>query len=217
MLAIEHISKKYKRKKVLDDISVQIEAGSIVGFVGVNGCGKSTLISIIAGSSRADSGRGICFGQDMTAHPRLFARYIGYVPQDDPLIEELSVLDNLKLWSRSPSTSYDSMLEYMGLLEENRTLVSQLSGGMKRRLSLACALIDNQPILALDEITSSLDLYQKERIHSLIRDYASRGGTIVMTTHDEGEMEMCDKLYLMRDGNVVETSARTAIDSIKMG
>jgi ABC-2 type transport system ATP-binding protein len=202
MIEAVGIRKKYK-KQVLQDVSFKAEKGECVGILGANGCGKTTLLSIMAGVRKADGGKLFYNGENAFESRRVFKRYAGYVPQENPLIGELSARDNLRLWygrTAFNSALNGGIIKRLGIDEYLNKRVDKLSGGMKRRLSIAIALADNAPVLIMDEPGAALDIYGKEEIRNYIGAFAKSGGTVIMSTHDETEIQMCDTLYIMENG-----------------
>ena len=129
---------------------------------------------------------------------------MGYVPQEPPLIDELTVKDNLKLWGVWQSEHRELLLSSFELEELLKTEVRKLSGGMKRRLSIACALAQWPPILLLDEPTTALDLYYKDNIQQWLMQYRSMNGIVLLTSHDENEILSCDRCLIMKQGKLTE-------------
>lgn len=212
MIEIAHIQKRLGKKQVLKDISFHVDCGQCVAIVGKNGCGKSTLLQIMAGVLKADHGEIHYFGKDAGKDKKIIRQYCGYVPQDNPLMEELSVRDNLKLWAGSNKDMQEKVIEQFELEGIMKQQVSKLSGGMKRRLSIACAMQQWPPVLLLDEPTSALDIYYKKSILQWIRQYQKMNGMVVMTTHDEMEILSADRCLVMEDGNIHELTG----DEIQM-
>lgn len=204
MIEVVHIQKRLGKKQVLNDISFQVKSGECVAIVGKNGCGKSTLLQIMAGVLRTDHGQVRYFGKDALADKRVVRQYCGYVPQDNPLMEELTVRDNLKLWAGKSKEIQQKVIEQFQLEEIMKQQVAKLSGGMKRRLGIACAMLPWPPVLLLDEPTSALDIYYKESILQWIRQYQKMNGIVVMTTHDEKEILSADRCLVMREGTMLE-------------
>lgn len=204
MIQLSHISKKYGKRPILHDVSFQVKCGECVAIVGRNGSGKSTLLQIMAGVLKADAGSIRYFGQEAGKNRKIFRKYCGYVPQDNPLIEELSVKDNLKLWGISPDSLSEELLARFQLKEIMNVTVSKLSGGMKRRLGIVCALADNPPIMLLDEPTTALDICYQEGVSNWIKDYRSMNGIVVMTTHNENEILAADRCLVMNEGKLIE-------------
>ncbi len=150
-------------------------------------------------------------GHDLFREKGQFAKLIGYVPQDNPLLSDLTVSDNLKLWSGSkpdPSLQVLQKLELVPLLKKR---AGKLSGGQKRRLTIACALLGDQRILIMDEPTSALDVGQKEIIHRYIKDFTAQKGVVIMATHDIIEMELCDRLYHLSEHRLTEADVNQVV------
>lgn len=205
-IEIKQIAKRYKGKEVLRDISFSAESGTCIGILGANGCGKSTLLSILAGVQARDHGSFLCNGIDLFQNPSKRAAWVGYVPQGTPLIEELSAKDNLLLWYDRQTLEKElesGVLKLLGIDAFIKTTVSKMSGGMKKRLSIGCAMAGRPPILLLDEPTSALDLACKERISEYLRSYKKSGGILLLTTHDVLELDLCDRWYIIKDGVLV--------------
>lgn len=216
MLEVSNIQKSYRRKKVLEQISFYADCGECVAVVGRNGCGKTTLMQILAGVMLPDEGGLRYFGKDPLSKKKYFQKFCGYVPQELPLMEELSVKDNLRLWGVRGRKEDRELIREFQLEELMHTTVSKLSGGMKRRLSIACALAEWPPILLMDEPSTALDLYSKETIRSWIIKYCEMDGIVVMTTHDEKEILSSDRCLLMKDGRLRELSKEeTNIEKLK--
>lgn len=206
MIEVKNISKRY-RNTVLDDISFTAEKGQCIGIIGANGCGKTTLLSIMAGVNKAQSGK-IYYNNELADRKSVFKKYIAYVPQENPLIDELTTKDNLLLWLGSNRKIKDGfengVLKELGIDEFLNKQVNELSGGMKRRLSIGISLSNNAPIMLLDEPGSALDIYGKQEVNSYISNYVKNGGTVVMSTHDRDEIDLCTKLYKIEDGILKE-------------
>ena len=206
MIEVKNISKRY-RNTVLEDISFTAEKGQCVGIIGANGCGKTTLLSIMAGVNKAQSGK-IYYNNEIADKKSVFKKYIAYVPQENPLIDELTTKDNLLLWLGSNKKIKDGfengVLKDLGIDEFLNKQVNELSGGMKRRLSIGISLSNNAPIMLLDEPGSALDIYGKQEVNSYILNYVKNGGTVVMSTHDRDEIDLCTKLYKIENGILKE-------------
>ena len=201
MIEVSHIRKKYGAKQVLCDISFRVQSGENVAIVGKNGCGKSTLLQVMAGILKHDAGQITYYGEQSSRKRRNFC---GYVPQENPLMEQLSVRDNLRLWGGGGEGAPASVLQEFELQDILDMQVEKLSGGMKRRLCIACAALEGKPILLLDEPTTSLDLYYKEKIQMWLASYRKKNGIIVMTTHEEEEILGADRCFVMQDGQLQE-------------
>ena len=140
MIQVSNLGKRYGKKTVLQEISFTAQCGECVAVVGRNGCGKTTLMQILAGVLKPDGGEIRYFGKEPLKNFHYYQEYCGYVPQDLPFLEELSVKDNLKLWGVDRSAQYEWIIRAFDLREIMKMPVQKLSGGMKRRLSIACAL-----------------------------------------------------------------------------
>ncbi len=210
MLKAKGIKKGYRRREILKGVDLEAGPGSCVGIVGSNGCGKTTLLSILAGAQKADGGSLLIDGEDLLAHPKRACDYVAYVPQEDPLIPELTVRDNLSLWYKGGRKKMKEDLEQgpaamLGIGPMCSMTVSRLSGGMKKRLSIACALSGHAPYLIMDEPGAALDLECKEAIRQYLTAYLQGGGTVLLTSHELDELSLCSRLYVLRDGTLHET------------
>lgn len=194
MFHINNISKSYGKKEVLHDISISAEGGEAIGILGTNGSGKSTLLSCIA---RA------CANSNDTK--------IGYVPQDNPLFDELKPIDNIKMWCNLSKNEIISALNEpplidMGINNFLDTPVKKMSGGMKKRLSLATVLINKPEVLLMDEPFAALDLPAKQDILSYMHSFCENGGTIIIASHDEDIFNFCNRVYLLNNGSLYDTA-----------
>ncbi len=215
MITVEDLKSAYGRKQILKGASFMAGQGDCVGIVGANGCGKSTLLSILAGTLRPKAGRVLYGGAPawqggaaghMRADMGTIRRMTGYVPQDNPLIPELTVLDNLRLWYPDRDVLQwqlqQGVLKMLGVDGFSRMQASKLSGGMKKRVSIGIAMASNPPILLLDEPSAALDLICKEDIRKYLQAYLQHQGTVVITTHEESELDLCSRIYVMNDGRL---------------
>ncbi len=212
---ISDICYAYGKKDVLKSASFTCFPGSCAGILGSNGSGKSTLLSILAGIRRPQRGSFFCYGRDMFKDPASVSRFVGYVPQTNPLMEDLTVADNIRLWKGSAFDPAHPILERLELKDLLGERTGRLSGGMKRRAAIACALIGDPPVLLMDEPTTSLDLHHKEIIHGYMKDYRERNGTIIVSTHDTTEMAFCSDLYYLKNGTLIKKDFDTAVQDLK--
>ena len=202
---IKKIAKKYKKQQVLEDVSLHAEGGKCIGILGCNGSGKSTFLSILAGVQASDAGAFLCDGADLFKDPKRRAKLVGYVPQGTPLLEELTAWDNLLLWYDKKDLQRElesGVLALLGIGEFLKTQVSKMSGGMKKRLSIGCAVAHAPSILLLDEPTAALDMVCKQNITSYLRNFKQRGGLLLLATHDVMELDLCDEWYILKDGRL---------------
>lgn len=205
MLEVKEVYKSYGKKNVLKGASFSAEKGDCIAIAGTNGCGKSTLLSILSGTLQSDGGSFLVKGTDLLKEPGKRKGLIGYVPQENPLIDELSVRDNLRLWYCDSHLDMEEelkngVLKMLGIDEFVDMTVSKLSGGMKKRVSIGCAVAYDPAVLILDEPSAALDLACKENIRVYLKEHLKREGIILITTHDEAELSLCTKLLVMKDG-----------------
>ena len=206
MIEIENLTSAYGKKKVLQGVSLCAERGECIGIVGPNGCGKSTRLSVMAGVLKPSSGKLFYYGKNALKNRVVFQKMTGYVPQENPLMPELSVYDNLRLWypdkAELAKELEEGFLQILGIPAFLKMPVSKLSGGMKKRVSIGIALSGMPPVLILDEPSAALDLVCKEDIRRYLQIYLERKGTVVITTHEESELSLCSSLYVMKDGKL---------------
>lgn len=207
-MKIENIKKSYKNKQILTDITLDVQKGTCVGILGCNGSGKSTLLSILAGIIKPDAGCFIYDNSDLLLDNKKRATLVGYVPQSTPLLEELNAWDNLSLWytpSELKNELKNGVLSILGISEFIKTPVYKMSGGMKKRLSIGCAVAHKPKILLLDEPSAALDLICKDRIYKYLMDFKASGNIVIIATHDLQELNICDRLYVLKNGILQET------------
>ena len=188
------LKKRYGKRDILRGVSLNIEFGSCIGILGGNGSGKTTILSILAGITDADEGEFICEGYDLLKDDKRRRFLVGIIPQCNPLIEELSAKDNLLLWHDRKYldiSAKEGIIRDLGITKFINKRVSTLSEGMKKRLSM---------ILLMDEPSAALDITAKEVIHEYIKKFTAIGGIVILVTHDEGELGLCDRHYILKDG-----------------
>lgn len=205
-IEIAGIRKSYREKKVLEDVNLTAEEGSCVGIIGGNGCGKSTLLSLLAGVQKADGGSFLYQGRDMLKDGSFRRKTLGYVPQGNPLFGELNAWDNLRMWYDSKTLRRElsgGVLAMLGIDGFLKTPVHQMSGGMKKRLSIGCAVAARPEILLLDEPSAALDIICKEQIYQYLNRFREEGGIILMATHEMQELELCGQCYILKEGTLI--------------
>ena len=216
-LEVRNIEKRFGKKQVLRGASLFAEGGAAVGLVGENGSGKSTLLRILAGVLRADGGACLLEGRDLLSSPRELSRRVAYVPQGTPLAGELSACDNLRLWydrAALERSLKDGVLAELGVGEFLRTRADRLSGGMKKRLVIGCAMARSPQVLLLDEPTSALDPAAKLWVLDYVRRFCGRGGVAVVVTHDPEELALCTAGYLLREGQLRQYDIRGGLRAL---
>jgi ABC-2 type transport system ATP-binding protein len=206
MIEIKGIRKSYGKHKVLAGVDFTVEPGEIVGILGENGSGKSTLLTILAGLQRPDGGFFNIDGKDLLKNTRLRNDLVAYVPQETPLIAELTAWDNLKMWYKTDRLKKEldnGFLKMLGIDQFLKVPVNQMSGGMKKRLTIGCAINSNPKLMLLDEPTAALDLVCKEKIYNYFQQFRNQGGSLIIATHEVQEIELCDKCFIIKDGKLV--------------
>jgi len=209
-IRIESLSKTYAGGKLaLDGVSFEVPRGQIFGLLGPNGAGKSTLINILAGLVMKTAGKAIIWGFDIDDHPRNAKRSIGVVPQEiifDPFFtprETLEIQAGLYGIPASERRS-DALLAAMHLTDKANAYSRTLSGGMKRRLLVAKAMVHSPPILVLDEPTAGVDVELRRQLWAYVRSLNEQGVTVVLTTHYLEEAEqLCDRIAIINHGKVI--------------
>ena len=202
-------SKRMAAKQALKGIDLAIPRGSIFGLLGPNGAGKSTFINILAGLVNKTSGSVKIWGIDADQNPRESRAALGVVPQEinmDPFFTPTETLDLMAGFYGVPKAERrgDEILEALGLGDKKNAYVRQLSGGMKRRLMVAKAMVHSPPILILDEPTAGVDVELRRQLWEYVRKLNAQGVTIVLTTHYlEEAQEMCDEIAIVNHGQII--------------
>ncbi len=210
-ISVENLTKKYGRQIAVDQLSFTATQGEVLGFLGPNGAGKTTSLRMIAGLLKPDSGRVLYGDLDIWDSPREARRFIGYLPETNPLYLEMYVREALAFYGRIHSVSKDQIdrtIERLGLSREAHKQIKQLSKGYRQRVGLAVAILHDPQILILDEPVSGLDPNQLSDIRVLIRELAVNR-TIIFSSHILSEVELiCDRLLVIHEGQ------RKAFDSL---
>ena len=210
VIQIKDVCKAFDQRQVLNNISLSVEEGEIFGLLGPSGAGKTTLIKMLIGLLSATSGNIAILGKELDKKIDESLPSFGMVLDNDGLYDRLNCYDNLELYARIYSISnrkkvINDLLEKVGLIESSKKSVSNLSKGMRQRLSFARAILHSPKIVFLDEPTSGLDPATTLQIHSMMKMLKESGTTIFLTTHNMNEAQkMCDHLALLNEGNIVE-------------
>jgi len=207
---LQDVSKRFGKKEVLHNISLSVAETEIFGLVGPSGSGKTTLIKMIAGISESTTGEVTALGTKM---PNLNGmKQIGYMAQADALYEELSAYENADfiatmygLKGKRKKERIEEVFTLVELSEHAKKQVQHFSGGMKKRLSLAMALLHEPRLLILDEPTVGIDPVLRKSIWEKFHELKGQGTTIIVTTHIMDEAEFCERLGLIRDGKLIAT------------
>ncbi len=204
-IEVHKLSKSFGPVLALRSVSLKIATGQIYGLLGPNGAGKTTFIRLLTGSTRPSGGSISVLGLDPTRQKQQARRQIGYMPQSPSLYEDLTPVENIRFFGRGRrqgdlARRVDEVIAFVGLRERANDAVYTFSGGMKQRLSLACALVNRPPVLLLDEPTSGIDPQLRESFWAHFRDMASHGTTILISTHQMDEALYCDRLAILNRG-----------------
>lgn len=220
VVEIEHLTKKFGSFTAVDDISMQIREGEVYGFLGPNGAGKSTTIRMLCGLLAPTSGRGLILGLDLAANGQKLKENVGYMSQKFSLYPELSVAENLNLYSglygltgKYKRQRIEEMIDLAGLTGREDELTGSLSGGWRQRLALGCAILHKPKILFLDEATSGVDPKARLLFWDIIYDLAANGCTIMVTTHFMDEAEHCNKVAFIYYGRLIANDSPEALKS----
>jgi len=205
---VQNIRHNFGEKVVLDKVNFQIKQGEIFGLLGPSGAGKTTLIKILTGQLQASAGESMLFGKSSMKLTGNDYQKIGIMMDNFGLYERLNCYDNLKFYTMIngiPSKRIDEVLDKVGLKDARKTIVANLSKGMRSRLLLARGILNEPKILFLDEPTSGLDPKTAGEIHELILEEKEKETTIFLTTHNMAEAEkLCDNVALLNEGKIVE-------------
>src|SRR5215468_10623894 len=225
MLQAKALKKSYGKLTAVDGVSLEARAGETIGLLGPNGAGKTTTVSMIAGLLRPDSGEVLIDGSPLRDDTDPTKRKIGLVPQDIALYDELSAHDNLtffaalyELGGATAKVRIKDALELVGLSDRAKDRVGTFSGGMKRRLNLAAALLHDPQLLLLDEPTVGVDPQSRNAIFDNLLTLKARGKTLVYTTHYMEEAErLCDRIIIVDHGKVIANDTLEAVRRLVPG
>lgn len=219
MIEISNLKKTYGSKEALKGIDLKVEKGELFAYLGPNGAGKSTTIRILTGLTKMGSGSARLGGHDIESDPLAAKRQFGVVHQHINLDQELSVFENLDIHGQlfgmskiDRSQRISELLEYIEISDRSTSLVKHLSGGLKRRVMIARAMLHNPSILFLDEPTVGLDAAIRRRIWGLIKKFQQQGTTIFLTTHHIEEAEfLAQRVAFLDDGQIVALDSPTEL------
>ena len=211
MLVAKNLSKSFKEVNALNNISLAVQEGELYGLLGPNGAGKTTTISILSSLLKPDSGEILYQGKSLYQNLTKSKKLIGVVPQEIALYEDLTALENLKFWGtlygikgKELQSKTEELLDFLGLSDRKNHKIKTYSGGMKRRINIAAALLHDPKIVFMDEPTVGIDPQSRNLIFEVIQELHSRGLTMIYTTHYMEEAErLCDRIGIIDEGKII--------------
>lgn len=210
IIETHNLTRDFKSNRAVDELDISIQSGELFGLVGPDGAGKTTTLRLLAGLLDITEGSAKIAGYDLESQPEAVKRKIGYMAQEFSLYDELSVLENLTFFAQlydldnnQIKARRDRLLSFAGLTEFENRRAAQLSGGMQKKLSLACTLIHQPPILLLDEPTTGVDPVSRREFWNILTDLHLQGTTIVISTPYMDEADRCSRVGLMYEGRMV--------------
>jgi ABC-2 type transport system ATP-binding protein len=219
-----HLHRKFRKAVAVRDLSLEIEQGEVFGLIGPDGAGKTTTLRMLAGVLKPTSGRAVVLGVDVARDPEALRMKVGYMPQHFSLYGDLSVLENLTFFAevfRVPrGVREERIARLLGFAQLERFAdrpAGQLSGGMKKKLGLACALIHSPQLLLLDEPTNGVDPVSRREFWGILSDLHLQGVTIFITTPYMDEAERCNRVGLMFRGDIVQQGEPEALRNLAPG
>lgn len=208
-LIVDHVDKSFDEVRALQQVDFEVKAGELFGLIGPDGAGKTTLFRIMASLMLPDAGRCLMCGKDVVTEYREVRKIIGYMPGRFSLYMDLSVEENLSFYARVFGTTVKENYElirdvYEQIAPFKKRLAGKLSGGMKQKLALSCALIHRPEILILDEPTTGVDAVSRREFWDMLKKIQTEGITVVVSTPYMDEAEMCDRVGLIQKGKLLE-------------
>jgi ABC-2 type transport system ATP-binding protein len=208
VIDVRHLTKRFDGKAVVRDLSMQVKRGTIYGFLGPNGSGKTTTIRMLCGLLTPDEGDGTCLGYNIRTDTDKIKRQVGYMTQRFSLYEDLSVRENLEFIARiygieKPAAAARAAIERLGLGGRERQIAGELSGGWKQRLALGACMLPSPQLLLLDEPTAGVDPKARREFWNEIHALAAGGLTVLVSTHYMDEAERCHAIAYIAYGNLL--------------
>lgn len=222
IIEIKDLTKKYGDFVALDSIDLSIEEGEIYGILGPNGAGKSTLIGVIASLLKLNSGKVLVLGEDVSKNKVEYKKQIGLVPQVIAIYGDYTAYENIKFFGElyglrgnKLKESIEEALNFTGLLEFKKKKAKEFSGGMQRRLNIACAIVHKPKLLIMDEPTVGVDPQSRNHILNSVKELNKRGTTIIYTSHYMEEIEyICSKIAIIDKGKVLALGTKEELNDI---
>jgi len=220
VIVLDNLSKSFGNVHAVEDLSLQIEEGSIFGFLGANGAGKTTTMRMLCGLTHPTAGHATIEGADVWKDRYLVRTKFGYVPQRFSLYRDLTVLENFRFFGGAYRVAgaklerrIERLLRVIDLQEKRNTTAQNLSGGMRQLLAIGCALVHNPRLLFFDEPTAGLDPVHRQQIWNLLYDLSNEGKTIFVTTHYMDEVERCTEVGFIESGRLLARASPRAMKS----
>jgi ABC-2 type transport system ATP-binding protein len=222
VLDIKKLTKKFDDFIAVDNMSLSIAEGEIFGFLGANGAGKSTTINMIAGLLRINEGEILILGQNIIKNSRFAKMNIGIVPQDIAIYEELTAYENVHFFAglyglrgAELNSRVQEALEFVGLGDKQKSYPKNFSGGMKRRLNIACAIAHRPKLIIMDEPTVGIDPQSRNYILGSVRKLNEMGSTIIYTSHYMEEVEeICTRIAIVDHGKIIAEGTKEQLKAI---
>jgi ABC-2 type transport system ATP-binding protein len=219
IIQAQDLRKRYGDRVAVDGVSITVHEGEIVGLLGPNGAGKTTTLSMLSGVIAPDTGWVSIAGHDLAGSPRKARERLGLVPQSLALYPTLTAIENLLFFGRMEGLSSrdalhraTGLLEEVGLSDRSNDMVGDFSGGMKRRLNIACGMLHHPAAIMLDEPTAGVDPQSRGRIFAVVESAARSGGAILYSTHYMEEAErLCNRIVLIDHGKIVAQGTATEL------
>lgn len=225
ILRTTELTKKYGSKVVVDNLNLEIRKGEIFGLLGPNGAGKSTTMNMICSIVRPTAGEVTLFGKDPWKQRKEALQKIGYIPQELAIHGSLKAWENVELFTslygikgRKLKQAIDTSLDYVGLSEHRQEYAKNFSGGMKRRLNIACAIGHEPELLIFDEPTVGIDPQSRNFILDKIKESNRRGATVIYTSHYMEEVEaICSRIAIMDNGKIIACGSSQELKRLVSG
>lgn len=216
ILKVKQLEKNYGERKAVKGISFNVRAGEILGFLGPNGAGKSTSINMISTVIDYDKGSIFFLDKEVRKNENFLKRSLGVVPQDIAVFNDLSAYNNVKFFcslygikGKELNNNVEEALNFVGLWDRKKELPAKFSGGMKRRLNIACAIAHKPKLLIMDEPTVGIDPQSRNNILETVKKLNKNGTTIIYTSHYMEEVEnICTNLIIMDEGTIIEEGTK---------
>lgn len=222
LVQMKNLVKRYGDNLAVDNVNLEISEGEIFGLLGPNGAGKTTTINMLTGLTRVDGGEINIFGKKVNGNREEVSKHIGIVPQELAIYEDLTAAENLtffgKLYGLKGSylkEQVDKALEFTGLSDKRKQFPKKFSGGMKRRLNIACAIVHTPKLIIMDEPTVGIDPQSRNHILASVMDLHKQGSTIIYTSHYMEEVEeLCSRVAIMDQGRVIALGSKEELKEL---